>query len=389
MTIDTQNRYGAENIMNTWGISFPIVKIGEYLVNSGDLLSFSFGTRINSLPNFNMEIVDNSFKIRKELVDKKIDSCVINLGFKTFKIRFNGLITKVLSEAGSPIINVSGILWNEKFYESTQDSYISKNVSYIIKEICEKTKMGLFLIDNEMTTTTRDIIMRPNLSWINFLVDVIEKYTTHLWCVDPFYYLHVADIKTLRERCLLKKIDKYSIGNNGETLKDAPIPITLTSSLYPNPEKIDEDDKFSKIDYYTIESTFSSLMKNSNAEYYKNKSLINSDKEIGYGSITFNTFAGNGDDAGFTNRIFPFREQLINKLIGGNFIKTTSSNIVLEIAPFDIVDFRSYLPRSGNEPMRLDEAHSGCKIVIGYNYVFEHANNRHQNTMVSQNIELI
>lgn len=389
--MDAGNEEGARRIMNTWGNTFPVIKIDDYVLSGGELVSFEMNVRINSLLTFNMTVDDHALRIRESL-KKDLDTCTINIGFKSFRFKFNGLITKTFSDAGSSVIDLQGILWNESLYESVQKCYRDMPLLDVFKDITEKTNMGLYITENDFLTAEHERIINPNMSYLDFFDYLIKKYTENLWCVDPFYHFHIGDIPKLRARCASKDYDMYSLDNTGEAKKDAPLPIILNSYQYPlgdTEQAYDNDDKMIRIEYYTIDTNFSDIFRLSKAEYYKNDVLINSSPDIGMGNDVYNMFGGNGANDGFMSLIFPYYRELVNKLIGGTLIKVSSKNLVIEVTPFDIVDFQCYLPRSGDEPIRKDEEHSGAKIVIGYGYRFEHADIENHNPSITQTLELI
>lgn len=389
--MDPGNEEGAKRIMNTWGNSFPVIKIDDYVLRSGELVSFDMKVTLNSLPTFSMTVDDHALEIRKSL-QKDIDKCTINIGFKSFRFKFNGLITRTFSDAGNTLIDLQGVLWNEKLYDSVQTCYRDKPLLDVFKDIVEKTDMGLYIVENESLTSEHERVINANKTYLDFFDEVIKRYTDNIWCVDPFYHFHIADVTKLRERCASKDYDEYTLNNIGDVKKNAPLPIILNSYQYPlgdTEQAYDKDDEMVRIDYYTIDTNFSDMFRQSRSEYYKNEELVPSNPDIGRGNDGFNTFPGNGTNAGFMSSIFPFYKERVNKLIGGTLIKITSKNLVIEMTPFDIVDFRCYLPRSGDQPIRLDEEHSGAKIVIGYGYHFDHANGENNNPSIVQTIELI
>ena len=89
----------------------------------------------------------------------------------------------------------------------------------------------------------------------------------------------------------------------------------------------------------------------------------------------------------------PFYKDIINKSIGGNSIKLTMKNILFELTPFSIINLEIYLPknsnREGEDKIRLDEEHSGKKVVIGYSYNWQTKDEESDFPTLTQEIEVI
>lgn len=388
--VDKDNKEGVRRILNTWGSTIPLIKIGDYFVNPSDTIAFSLNVSLNNIPSFTATINDANLQIRKALVPK-IDKCIIFIGYKDWFIKFNGLVLTVQSEIGDPDIIISGCCWNEELYKTVQQSYVDLTMSDIVKDVAEKTKMGLFTVDNKWLTEKHDFILNPNKRYINFFDWCMKNYTENLWCVDPLYHFHVADITELRKKCESNTLDKYTLKQDGTQTEETDI--IFNTYQYPKGSEqkdFDEDDKKLRVEYYTINTNFSEIFKDSSTNYFVNGTEeIITDNTIGLGTNGTNTFAGTGDDAGFVKHKFPFYSERINKLIGGTLIKISLKNIMFELSPFDVVGFECYLPSTDNKPQTKDEEHSGNKIVIGYSYTFDKATEDVRFPLITQTIDLI
>lgn len=382
----------ARRIMNTWGHTIPLLKIGDYFVTPGDIISFDMEVKLNSLPTFNFLLDDSNLMIRKAL-SAKIDKCTVNIGFKTWHIKFNGLILSVTSQIGEANITLTGILYNELLYKNFQKSFVDSKFEDIFLSLAEDTKMGLYTIDNKWLKEEHDFILNPNMRYINFFDWCIKNYTENLWCIDPVYFFHIGDIIELRKKCDAEQLDLYTLRWDGEQVE--PKPIIFNSYQYPlgNTEadyKID-DEKF-RIDFYTIVTNYSEIYKNSHTQYFVNNTEeIVSNPEIGFGTTSINTFLGDGSEErnGFSKHTFPYYLERINKLIGGTLIRISLKNIMFEITPFDIVKFECYMPSMDDKPQTKDEEHSGNKIVIGYTYTYDRATEDNRFPTIVQTIDLI
>lgn len=155
LEIDQENEEGARRIMNTWGLNVPVIQIGEYILNIEQIQGFELQVRINTLPEFSITVDDPDLNIRKQL-KADIDKCIIFIGYKTWYLRFEGLIRRTFSEAGSSIILLEGILWNDALYKTAQKCYKEMTLDDIYKEIVNDTKLGLYTTENDYLTASWD-----------------------------------------------------------------------------------------------------------------------------------------------------------------------------------------------------------------------------------------
>lgn len=373
---DENNPDSSKKLINTYGSVFPLVKINEYVLNMGELISFELNVAPNCLPSFIMTIDDSTYDIRESLKEA-IDKCVVFIGYKNWYIKFNGIINQTISDAGDPEITLIGTLFNELLYNDTQQAFKEQTVENILKSIAEKTKMGLFTVTNNSIGQTLTYCVNSNNRYIDFFDIMVKRYTDNIWCIDPHYHFHVASIDALFK----KRFDKYTLNGLGETIPETDITIT-SNPHYPAKDEEAEALKI-RLDYYSIDTNFSKMYVDSASEYYLNKSLIPSDKTIGIGSKAVNTFTG------FSKQKFPFYAQRVNKQLGGTMIKVELKNLIFEIAPFSVINLEIYLPKRGEKPIRLDEEHSGKKIVIGYSYKFTKPDEETPYPSITQTLNLI
>lgn len=390
LEMDEQNEQGAKDIMRSWGNLMPVIKIGEHVLSAGELTYFELNVGIGTVPKFTMSVYDQSLMIRKNLKDD-IDKCVVFIGFKDWYIKFNGIIRNTYSEAGDEILTLSGELHNDLLYSATeQKSYKQQNITDILTDICSITKMGLYTTDNKWINTEQEQVINTGMHQIDFFEYCIEHFTENLWCIDPLYHFHIGDVEELRKRCESGDLDKYTLTNSGEQVPETPI--IFTSKIYREDEE-KENEKI-QVDFYTINSNFTDMLLRNHSQMYINdeEHEIVTDATRGLGTQFFNTYPGNGtdDNTGFVAKVNPLYEERVNKLIGGVLIELTLKNLLFEISPFDVVGFECYLPQNNGEPMKLDEEHSGNKIVIGYSYYFERpVSQRDRLPSITQKIQLI
>lgn len=392
LTIDKNAQYSANNIINTWGPTMPVIKINDYILGAGEVRSFNLSVKINSIPKFNITVNDSNFKIRNALKKEKIDTSVIFIGFKDWYIKFNGIILNTPSEAGDESLYISGSFFNEKLYNSIQKAYNKLSVLDTLTDICKLTDMGLFVYSNNSLTNIIDNNINPNKKHIDFFIDNIKKYTNNIWAVDTHGYFHVSDIETLRKQ----PFDKFKIYNGKVGTIEKDIVIT-TDNSYSNvdSDNINEKDeskinnKF-KVDYYTINSNIGNVHINNNNKYNisgvgtnPNKKELKTIDNIGISSESDNTFDR------FLNSYFPYYNNIINKDIGGKVINLEMTDLIYEISPFTIVNLEIYLPIELDTSNKLDTENSGKKIVIGYEFDYTNTTQEEKFPKIRQSIDLI
>lgn len=344
----------AEKLILEWGRYTPIIKIGDYVLSQGDLKDFSLKIALNSLPSFSMTIDDSRYIIR-EALKHDIDKCVIFLGYSDWYIKFNGILDKTYSKIGDTKIILNGTYFNDKLFEGKQFSYKDKTINEILKDICLKTSMGLFIYDNPDLNKKIDFSLITGIRYIDYLKNLISDYTDNIFIIDCHSYIHIGNIETIRKQ----KIDKYTLDwSSGEKILPQDI-------IFESPSKNPIDKNIIPISFFGVNTNFSEIHK----ETYNSYSLgyggngsvdIKSSNDIGIGSNKTNTFFG------FKEHKNPYYVDRINKAIGGNNITITSTNILFELSPLSKIGLKVYLPFKDGADVRPDIQHSGEKIVIGY-----------------------
>lgn len=380
---DTDNEYGAGRLINEWGRSIPLVKIGDYVLQIGEILECHITVGINTLPTFTISVNDNGYKIR-EMLKRQIDKCVIFFGFQDWYVKFNGIITDINSDSGDTDLYLTGNFYQEPLYLSKQFIWKEKSVVDILKDICTETKMGLFTFDNQDLNYVPDVVINPNQSNYDFTKVLLRRYTNNIWCYDTYGYLHIGNIPDM----LKMKTDTYTISPlDGKIIPEEPI-IFRSRKI----TEYDEEKESKKIDieYHTICSNFSLSQLYTSTKYsvFDDAAVVQdipTDSKIGFSTKTENTFAG------FTKHKFPFYTERINKLLCGNLIKINLRQIMYEIVPFSNVELELYLPSSGEKglPQRKDEEHSGKKIIIGYSYDYTKTKEESSENHITQSLFLI
>jgi hypothetical protein len=379
------DKKGAESIINTWGVKFPLIEINGYLVPSGSLRNFSLTYSLNNIPKMSFTISDEKYELRRTLKKKNIDIGVIFFGFKDFYMRFNIIVLEIPSDFGGGEISLSAEFYNEKLYNSEQKAYNNLSVSEIIKEICNGTGMGFFNSSNELTSKKITTNINCNYTLIDFINFNVKNFTNSLYSIDCHGYLHLANIETLRSA----NVDTY-IWKNTEKM-DSPKDLIISNRIYKTTEDDIETNFKLQTKSYNV-STNIGLQHVENTKKYEIKDEKNitrelkSQNEIGISNNslnTFNTFLElfNGGSDIYRN--------ILSKDLSGKVVTVQLTEIILEILPFTIINLELYLPKLEGVDSILDEENSGNKIVIGVEYIFESAKEDEKYPNTKQTIFLI
>lgn len=377
--MDENSPEAAKTILADWGRNIPIIKIGDYVLNTGDLKEFTLQIALNSFPTFRIIVDDASYKIRESLKND-IDKCVIFLGFDNWYIRFNGIIDRTFSVDSNNSITLNGKYYNKKIYDGIQISYKDKSVSSILEDVCRKTNMGLFTTNNSDLNKVLDYSLMTGTRFIDYFDSIIKTYTKNVYFIDCHSYIHVGEIQTLRKQPL----DKYSLNwASGKKIPEQPIIFKSINRTVENPE---EQDYEIPISTFVVNTNFGEIFKETYDSYSlgfggNGEKKLDSLSGIGIGSNKTNTFFG------FKNHKFPYYNDIVNKSLGGNSIKITTNNIIFELSPLSVVEAKLYLPNKNRQDFVLDEEHSGKKIVIGFSIDYRKA--AKTLNKLTQTIELI
>ena len=250
--------------------------------------------------------------------------------------------------------------------------------------------MGLFVNSNPDLERIIDYSLMTGTRYIDYFDYIIKNYTSNLFSVDANYYYHVANIEKLRKN----SVDEYSMNwVDGKQMSKQPL--NFKSRIKSNAFDGTEDEEKYKIpiDFYTINSNFSEIYKETYNKYSlglggkpikDEKDLLETNEKIGLGSNSTNTFGP------FKSHKFPYYQDRINKMIGGNSIRLFTNNVIFELIPFNIINIELFLPYKTGSKERLDEEHSGKKIVIGFtiDYIKPFGKNKNFNTL-TQTIDVI
>lgn len=355
----------AESLIKNYGNFVPLLKIKDELINSGDIIYYWYSVDYNNLPVFIIKINDSFNRFKSLFNDDEIIKGVAFIGNKNWYHKANILINDTVND-NNGVLTLYGIFFNEKLYNSVQSSYNEKSLIDIYTDICTKTDLGLYLIENDKLTNNLPLILNPNISYLNLINDLITKYTqNNFWCIDNYYILHLQNYDTL----IKKETDKYSMKDNIDVTE--PLPVIITN--YPNPEnKIEVDEKKFVAYDITINNNVGLNMINLSKSYSINNENITSHEKIGLGSSSANTFSK------FQKNSFPFYNEIFNKEISGNIFELKMQTPLYEIFPFMVVETEIYHLSETEKERKyiLNEKQSGKKIVMGYEFEYSKINSQ-------------
>lgn len=393
LEINEQDEYAAERVMEAFGPILPVVKFNDYVLSAGEIKDYEFNVSINRLPYFRMTIIDTNFAIRKLLSDDTFDTVVIFLGNKIWYHKYEGIVLKVISDAGDEDITIEGCIYIPKLFESLQKHYNNQSIKDVLSDIANTTDIGLYVYDNDTLDNTLSDNLNPNKRNLDFAKYCISNFTNNIWCIDNFYFMHVGDIDVIRD----KPIDTYFIKNGKKFDNEQPIVITTNrlvddvdiSAYQDNPEL---DSKL-VAKFYSINSNIGAIHLE-NTKTYKLFDSANNEKDldvvdnIGVGDSKENTFDR------FFDRFMPYYKSIVNKKLTGKSISLEMSDVLYEIVPFQNVDVEIFFPRDGNDVNPAienikDEANSGKKTIIGYKLSYNTVSTDNRNPNIQQTIEVI
>lgn len=257
------------DVANQIGYNVPIIKLNDFLVDRGmiDNCSLIFGQEL--LPQINITINDDKFRLRKTLQSEKI-SIVINFGttLDPYYIKQEFILNNVSGIATSPIIYISGYLYIPELYKSKIKSYEMTSFN-VIKEICKECNLGL--LSNIDDTDDFQIWINDNKNNILFLNDLISHSyindNTYIRCfIDQYNYLNLIDVRKSFENNIYEKTKINPI--DGTELPEQ-VDVILSS-------KQNDESNYFKIQSFNLNLNYGSNTKHIPSEIIRNEINLNS-----------------------------------------------------------------------------------------------------------------
>lgn len=353
---DVDNK-AVEKTVENWGRFVPVVKIGNTTLSYGDLKSFTLNVELNNIVWFTMTLDDQLYKIR-EYLRNDIDKGVVRIGYKHWALKFNCVFDVTKSSPGSTDIFLHGSIYDEKFYNnSNQRVYNQMSIQQILIEVCKSVGLGLYVHENDsLTNKIHDKIINPGMTPLDFINYLIVNFTDNMWVIDPNYFLHVGNIGDIRN----EDIATYSLDwKDGTPVYDRPLTFIKRSKNIESQQ--DAMDIKIPIRLYDTTTNYTEAFKNSRRYVVATDSDVFELKQ----RKMDNTLKFANSFSGFDNHKTPFYGDIINKYLGGNLIELFIEHLIIEMNPLDLAELELYT--AGHEGKSiLDETHSGKKIVIGY-----------------------
>lgn len=360
-----------------YGQFVPLLTFGKNNIKWHDVISFELTVRMCELPTVSMVINDTDFMIRSFLQDD-MNIGICRIGYESFRMQFYILYTDITSGTGNRIM-LNGILWNDGLWDTQGNlSFKDKSVTDIVKDICGNAKCGLYTYPNSYIDSSIPLVINPGLSPLEFISDLLTRWTDNIWCWDPYYFLHIGDYDTI----INQELGKYSLDlTTGQKMeeehdlifyKNISMAKEEKSQVYENPE--DDPHRFHiPIVDYDPETSFFPNSKFCYAYATEEDIFDPEQKDLGVGMATTNIFSG------FDSHPVPFMSEIRKKAVPRRAVKVTTNFIIPEINPFSVVELQLYRNTNfgtnkieeSESDIQKDELNSGKKIVAGYSIKYK------------------
>lgn len=380
--------YPVDGITKEWGPNIPIIQINDYVVNVGNIISYEVDVTINQLSEFDMTIRDGRQELQNALKNNDNNTGIIFFGNAEYYHKHKFIILETYSDVNNIDVTLSGYIYVEDFYNTKQKKYDEMSVDDIISELADTTKIGYFINDNSSLTKIIPEIINPGKSYINFINEIITKYTNNVWSMDTNYIMHVGNLESF----LSKEVSKFNFYENKKL--PAPLDILLSNDTERNSDAdVNEDEAENYLDNVTclkftnfsIDNKKHNILKNVYGiadEHAEETELFNN--TFGVGTNTENYFSG------FKDKYYPNYSDIINKQILGNVITVSMDNTLLEIFPFMTLNLELLIKNPDDGKFAKNEKVSGKRIVVGYKFVYNKTNtDKGEKRKIRQQIKLI
>lgn len=362
-----------DGMMNSLGRFAPVLKINNIIIPWAEILHLSIKVEIGSLPTISLKIDDSAFRIREALKDD-LDIGTIRIGYKNWAIKFNAIFTNVSGGLYKYNIYLNGYIFNQDWYNTIpQKSYKQSSIQDIIYDITKDVKSGLYVYSNELLSNkSYDHIILSNYNYLEAIDLLLKNYTNNFYAFDANYFLHIGDFNTIKN----EPIAEYTLDwKSGESIDPKPMEYSNTPANFVKLETGEDyqDNDIIPMSDYNIDNEFSSkfISLHNNYKLFTDQSEISiiQNNEIGIGEDSTNTFSK------FVNHIIPYQNYIRDKELTKNLITFETNFVIPELNPFDVIKLKIISPESGLKPEvkdKIDEIHSGNKIVIGYEIKFKY-----------------
>lgn len=392
-------------LMQMFGTAYPLVKVNDKVIPSGDIQSLNVDVTMFELPSFSFTLLDSYYEIRDSLKSTKTDTCTIFIGANNLYVKFNGLITSI-SDFGSTIY-CTGILWDKSWdktlFGTKQQIWNDTKIIDIIKEICEQSKLGLLVYDNADLQKTIDVCINPGLRQLDFIKFLVETYTDNLFVIDTYGVLHIGSVNSIKKQPVDNMTYDYNrIGFGSDSklmpIESGPKPITFTN-LSQEFSKTDEPSE--KEHYWKLRTDSLSISNyvNGSKIVYKDvyKTRYDKEEQGNKQDQVVNSINQENTFSEWNNHKFPYNQTKINKAALDISVSFNLQIPCFEILPFTRVNMELYklqtleTTEDNTYKIELNDELSGKRIVsnYGFRYIKLHNNSGLSKNQITQNIKLL
>lgn len=382
--IDTYS-VDAENRLNWMGTLSPLVKFGDKVFNTSEILDFTLNVKIYSLPTLSLSINDPDRIIRKYFKNNP-NVGVCRIGFPNWAFKFNIYFNDENSYYNDSTIHIEGFLWNMKMFQPIDYAETNISLKDFFTKLSKSVGNGLYYYPNQFIDKPLENIVIPNQTYINIIKNYIALFSDCFWYIDPNYYLHIGDYNTL----IAQDTSMYTLSfSNGEKLESEHPMIFYMNRIAIEPESSKKDNDYKiPIKGYDVNSVSGiEFLKSSKSYSVFTDSIMNSymydyvdESGFGIGKSTTNTFSG------FKSHPNPYFSKYKNKVLNKKKIILHVDGLLPELNLFDVIELEIYkaykfddkdikLNDNVEDIGELDLENSGKKLVIGYTINYKKPNN--------------
>lgn len=176
------------------GSSYPLVRILDRTVEQGNLLEFKYNIGRNFLPEVDIRIQDDEYRLR-EILKSNIDTITVYLSNNidgTFS-KQEYIITYVDSSPEDETITLNGILYVPNFFKRDMRAFEGTSMD-VLKKICTETGLGL---STNITPNDKMVRIQDNSTNLDFIRNVISTAqcaAVHAF-IDQWSFLNFVDMK--------------------------------------------------------------------------------------------------------------------------------------------------------------------------------------------------
>ena len=365
-----------DKLTEEWGPNIPVLMINDYHIPIGNLLSMEIDVSINKLLTLELVVDDVNQIVQNMLKNNEYNLITTFIGNKDLHYKFQTVIKSTYTDVKNNNLIISSELWVKEFYDNQQLKFNDKSIDEILNNQLQELQIGYFTSDNVSLQNKISEIINPNKSNLQFITEIINKYTDNIWSIDQNIMFHIGNLEGFLKNNVSKFIFYENIKLNEK--KD----IILTNTMLKEQPENENDEKVNpdglRFRFYSIDNKTTEILK----QEYKVVSETDDEKiifknDLGIGNTTENTYSK------FVDRYFPNYHKIIRKQLLGNVFTVAMSNVLLEIYPFQKVYLELYTKNEDDEiTKKITE-----KLIVGYKFIYRRT--KSDKPQLKQTIKLI